>query len=46
VQHRLRNLKLQLPQINGNFEGFFCNETVYGRCNFVEVTGAVRLARV
>jgi hypothetical protein len=43
VQARIQNTAFQLPQVYSEFEGGFCNEEVYGHCNFIEVTGAVRL---
>jgi hypothetical protein len=45
LQARIQCTAFQLPQVTDNyFDQFFCNETVYGHCNFIEVTGAVRLA--
>jgi hypothetical protein len=44
VQARVKHTPFQLPQLYGGFEGSYCNETVYGHCNFFEVMGAVRLA--
>jgi hypothetical protein len=45
VQARIRSTTFQLPQVyEETVSGSFCNEEVYGHCNFIEVTGAVRLA--
>jgi hypothetical protein len=43
LQERIKGTAFQLPQVRDYFEQFYCNETVYGQCNFIEVTGAVRL---
>ena len=32
-----------MPQRKSDAEVNFCNESVYGQCNFVEATGVVRL---
>jgi len=44
VQARIKGLKLNIPQLDSDFEEFFCNETVYGKCNCLEIMGVVRLA--
>lgn len=41
VKGQLNNINFQLPQLMQSNEGDFCNESVYGTFNFIQVTGIV-----
>ena len=43
IQSRIASTKFSMPQRKSDANVNFCNESVYGHCNFVEATGVVRL---
>lgn len=43
IQSRIASTKFSMPQRKSSEDVNFCNESVYGQCNFVEATGVVRL---
>lgn len=43
VKKELNNVKFQLQQHYAGKEGFFCNESVYAKFNFMVVTGLIRI---
>lgn len=45
VKRQINKIEFQLPQIFKSNDRFFCNESVYGSFNFLEVTGMLMIPR-
>jgi hypothetical protein len=43
VSSNMNNIKFKLPQVKKNNDIYFCNETMYGSCNFLIVHGFIKL---